>query len=926
MARQVRVEILADASKYARGIKDAQKSTANFTDHTDRAGKALKAAFATFSAGVVVNQLSKYVAAARDSNRVTAQINAVIKSTRGAAGLSAKGFSDLATQISKTAAVDDDLIAGGEAILATFTNIKANTPERTFQRAEQAAVDMAAAMGHGEVTAEGLQTANIQLGKALNDPIKGMTALQKVGVTFSAQQKKQIQDFITTGQTAKAQGVILDEVAKEFGGSAASNATATKKLAVAWGNAQEVLGNLLIPTIDRGAELLTSFIGLVDRNRTAFGVLFGVLGGGAAIIGGLVVATKVHKAVTEGISTVTETWKAAQKGLNVVLGLTRGQAIATAAAEEVLAAKTVAAGTAAEGAAAKMGTAGLIGKVGGLSGALIALSPLLVTVGVGLEAIRERSDSATQAADRLQRNTDRLIDTAIKNGTVNQVIAESDRSAAKAKAEQGLQTAYAAKQTELQRQAMVNLVPQYQTSADKARLNAEAIKEMSGKLAEARNELAQNRESMAKTIESYDGLISKSKVTAGEVVKDLRNQVANFRTYSHDTQTLIRAGVNPAAIRELSEKGPEYVHALATGSRRRLSEYKQAWADRQAEVKGSFAASIDAQYRALAKKIRQMQAEINRLKGKDISISASLKLNFSKSFTQKDWVDVRLAAGRMATGGLVSGPGGPTSDMVPALLSNGEFVLNAGAVRELGVRQLEQLNTMRFASGGPVGTIDAEARAVNRLEAWGTGRRMNSGINKIMSTFGAIPGGAGGSGLARQVAVWTAMVLGRAGEWAAWYRRLMFESGGNPRAVNRTDSNWLAGHPSVGIAQVIRGTFQANAGRYRGVGPFAYGVSMNPYANSYAGAHYAIGRYGSLFAVDPQIRPIGYDRGGWLPPGLSMAYNGTGRPEPVGRGGDVHVHFNAPVYGDKRALAQVVRDAVRKAQGHEGIPPTQQLR
>jgi SLT domain-containing protein len=109
----------------------------------------------------------------------------------------------------------------------------------------------------------------------------------------------------------------------------------------------------------------------------------------------------------------------------------------------------------------------------------------------------------------------------------------------------------------------------------------------------------------------------------------------------------------------------------------------------------------------------------------------------------------------------------------------------------------------------------------------------------------------------------------------------MFESGGNPRAINRTDSNWFAGHPSVGIAQVIRGTFQANAGRYRGVGPFAYGVSMNPYANSYAGGHYAVGRYGSLAAVDPRVRPMGYDRGGFLPPG-GLALNATSRPEALG--------------------------------------------
>jgi hypothetical protein len=52
----------------------------------------------------------------------------------------------------------------------------------------------------------------------------------------------------------------------------------------------------------------------------------------------------------------------------------------------------------------------------------------------------------------------------------------------------------------------------------------------------------------------------------------------------------------------------------------------------------------------------------------------------------------------------------------------------------------------------------------------------------------------------------------------------------------------------------------------------------------------------------------GFDQGGWLPPGFSLAYNGTGRPERVGGGGDVHVHFHGPVYGGRAALAQLADD------------------
>jgi hypothetical protein len=172
---------------------------------------------------------------------------------------------------------------------------------------------------------------------------------------------------------------------------------------------------------------------------------------------------------------------------------------------------------------------------------------------------------------------------------------------------------------------------------------------------------------------------------------------------------------------------------------------------------------------------------------------------------------------------------------------------------------------------------------------------------------GSIDAGTGATGSVNQVAQLTARLLGRMGEWMAWARRIMFESGGNWSAVNRWDSNWLAGHPSVGGAQVIRGTFQAFADRFRNVGPFLYGVSINPLANSFAGANYAVHRYGSLLAVDPRVRPRGYDRGGMLPPGLSLAYNGTGRAEPVG-GGGLTVIFQGPNYGGKAALDAMAND------------------
>ena len=154
------------------------------------------------------------------------------------------------------------------------------------------------------------------------------------------------------------------------------------------------------------------------------------------------------------------------------------------------------------------------------------------------------------------------------------------------------------------------------------------------------------------------------------------------------------------------------------------------------------------------------------------------------------------------------------------------------------------------------------------------------------------------------------------------------EAGGNPTIVNKWDSNGQAGHPSVGLMQVIRGTFQHYAGKYRNTGPFSYGVSVNPLANVYSSMKYALAAYGSLHrAYD---RPGGYDSGGWMPPGMNLMYNGLSQPEAVltptqwkaiqgaaVRGGDGATlgDLAVSVYVGDREITDIARAEVRTAQG-----------
>lgn len=228
-----------------------------------------------------------------------------------------------------------------------------------------------------------------------------------------------------------------------------------------------------------------------------------------------------------------------------------------------------------------------------------------------------------------------------------------------------------------------------------------------------------------------------------------------------------------------------------------------------------------------------------------------------------------------ATGGHITGPGGPRDDVIPAMLSNGEYVVNAGATAQ-HKPLLDAINYGKYANGGPVDAKDfvgtylgtsymALANATNVVTP-GAMALLPQYVAPAAPTAGGGSGGqinyAAGAGVAQWASVIT-QALGMLGQPASWLgtveRRMNQESGGNPNAVNLWDSNAKAGTPSVGLMQVIGPTFRSNAGQFQNTGPFSYGVSTDPLANTFAGLHYALGRYGSLSALN---RAGGYAAGG----------------------------------------------------------------
>jgi len=837
--------------------------------------------------------LKQSVQGYRDHLKVVAQTTAAIRSTGGAANVSVKQVGKLSDALERKTTVDGDVIQSGQNMLLTFTNIRNETGKGRdiFNQASVASLDMAAAFGHGQVTADGLQSASVQLGKALNDPVKGITALSRVGVTFNDQQKKRIAQYVKEGDLAKAQSVILAEVNKEFGGSAAAQATAAGRMQVAWHQLQDTIGSVLLPVVDRfentlGRKLIPDINMLATRwgpaiTRTLTGWVdkftkllpstkelgYGITALGAAFHG-------------EGITSSASSFV----GKMERLGVTGRSVVDWARNFGPLLGRIGQSFTKLFQSSSQVGPA--LQQAGGgghmFANSLLIVGPVLDTVARNLHnilpwlpailagflafrALRNVTQPLVQIGElisniaapfriaalfaqnralkahtaALVQNTGAItgntVATELSTGANNVGVVASIRARAAT-----IGQAIASKAAAVASKGLI--VATWLLSAAQRAMPIVLIISLIAALAAGIIYAYKHSETFRKIVQ---GAFNGVKTVIGLVVTSI---IASFRAWFNIATTVV------GGIIHVFGKLPGPLGAPFRKAEQAVKDAKKTVNDQ----------------------LDKIQARVNKLTGKDIPVTASLKLNFSPSFTQADWAQVKVAT-RGASGGLVIGPGGPTADRVPALLSAGEFVVNAAAVRQIGVANMKRLNAMRFAGGGVVGTIDAEARGVNRLQARGTGIRMDRGLIKMMKAFG-VPGGTAS---VDRVARWTAAVLGRAAEWAAWARRIMFESGGNWSIVNKWDSNWAAGHPSVGGAQVIRGTFAANAGRFRNVGPFLYGVSINPYANSYAGGHYAIGRYGSLAAVDPLRRPIGYDRGGFLPPGR-LALNTTGRPEALG--------------------------------------------
>jgi len=205
------------AKSAVQGIDEAVEKTGNGITGLNKlivgAGLAIAGIFAVDR---VIDFGKESRAAFLKSEAAAAQVSVAIQHTNGIAGKGLDELREKAEALEKTTLFGDEQTLQADSLLLTFTNIRGTI----FDQAIPAIQDLAQRMA-GDGPAD-LKGAAIQVGKALNDPITGINALRRVGVSFSDTQKELIANAVKHGDVMKAQGMILKELNTEFGGSAAA--------------------------------------------------------------------------------------------------------------------------------------------------------------------------------------------------------------------------------------------------------------------------------------------------------------------------------------------------------------------------------------------------------------------------------------------------------------------------------------------------------------------------------------------------------------------------------------------------------------------------------------------------------------------------------------------------------------------------------
>jgi hypothetical protein len=279
----IKINILTDFNGSA--LKRAQTEFKALETTGQKAGfilkKAMLPAIATLGALAAASKVALSAGEEVNSanNRVL-QINKSMGLFGDQTEIVTKRLIDLAEAQGRELGISNLTIKATQSKLLTFKNLakSAGVVGGAFDRANKAALDMAAA-GFGAA-----ETNAVQLGKALQDPIKGITALARSGVTFTQQEKDKIRTLVESNKMLEAQELILVAIEQQVGGTAAATADDTAKMREGFAQVTQSIGMTLLPVLEAVTPFLLGIANWARENPTMFTTIAAALGAIAASI------------------------------------------------------------------------------------------------------------------------------------------------------------------------------------------------------------------------------------------------------------------------------------------------------------------------------------------------------------------------------------------------------------------------------------------------------------------------------------------------------------------------------------------------------------------------------------------------------------------------------------------------------------------
>lgn len=245
------IKIGADSYEFKQKSKEIEQNIEQLSKKLTSMGMAMSLAVTTPIVALGVTAVKAFDGV----EKAAAKVRTGIEATGGAAKLSLEELQAYASDLQKVTLFDDDQILNDvTAKMLTFTNIVGDN----FKKAQKAALDMATTL---DVDVKSVVT---QLGKALNDPVKNMSALGRMGVQFSKDQQEVIRAMAETNRLGEAQALMLDVLASRYGGQAEAAAKAglgaLTQLKNNWGDFLEQIGEIIMPVVQNIARALDKVV------------------------------------------------------------------------------------------------------------------------------------------------------------------------------------------------------------------------------------------------------------------------------------------------------------------------------------------------------------------------------------------------------------------------------------------------------------------------------------------------------------------------------------------------------------------------------------------------------------------------------------------------------------------------------------------